>query len=186
MLVTRLYPTTPYDFHLSSMFFAGGDPQIRTYEQGIFRQVLDIQGTEVLVEVFSKGTPDDQELYFTVLPDDALTGNGKTEVGTLISSMFNIDEDLAPFYRAMEKDSIMASLVSQLRGLKSPTTPTVFEALVDSVIEQQISLKAAHSIEKRLIRAVGVISLLKTWCIMVIRLPVFWQKRRVQPSAPAA
>ena len=49
----------------------------------------------------------------------------------------------------------MASLISQLRGVKSPTTPTVFEALVDSVIEQQISLKAAHSIEKRLIRAVG-------------------------------
>ena len=34
-------------------------------------------------------------------------------------------------------------------------TPTVFEALTDSVIEQQISLKAAHSIGNRLIRAVG-------------------------------
>jgi len=62
----------------------------------------------------------------------------------------------------MEKDSIMASLVSQLRGVKSPTTLTVFEALVDSVIEQQISLKAAHSIEKQLIRAVGN-PLAKTW-----------------------
>ena len=87
------------------MIFSGGDPQIRTYEQGIFRQVLDIQGTAVLVEVFSKGTPDAPELYFTIQPDDALSGSGKTEVSNLISSMFNINEDLAPFYQAMEKDS---------------------------------------------------------------------------------
>jgi len=39
--------------------------------------------------------------------------------------------------------------------VKSPTTPTVFEALVDSIIEQQISLRAAHSVENRLIRALG-------------------------------
>ena len=75
--------------------------------------------------------------------------------------MFNINEDLSPFYQAMEKDRIMASLTSRLRGVKSPTTPTVFEALVDSVIEQQISLKAAHSIENRLIRAFGTPLILK-------------------------
>jgi DNA-3-methyladenine glycosylase II len=109
----------------------------------------------VLVEVFSKGTVDAPELYFTIRPDDALTRSGKTAVSDLISSIFNINEDISPFYQAMEKDRIMASLVRKLLGVKSPTTPTVFEALIDSVIEQQISLKAAHSIEKRLIRAVG-------------------------------
>jgi DNA-3-methyladenine glycosylase II len=137
------------------MIFSGGDPQIRTYENGIFRQVLDIRGTAVLAEVFSSGTTDAPELYSTIRPDDALSKSGEADVRNKISSMFNITDDVSSFYQAMEKDSIMASLVSQLRGVKSPTTPTVFEALVDSVIEQQISLKAAHSIEKRLIRAVG-------------------------------
>ncbi len=150
-----LYPKMPYNFHLSAMIFSGGDPQIRTYEEGIFRQVLDIQGTTVLVDVFSKGTADMPELYFTIRPDDVLAENGNAAAGNLISSMFNIHEDLAPFYRAMEQDRIMTSLISQLRGVKSPTTPTVFEALVDSIIEQQISLKAAHSVENRLIRALG-------------------------------
>lgn len=155
MQIIRLFPTTPYNFHLSAMIFSGGDPQIRTYSNGIFRQVLDIQGTAVLVEVFSRGTADAPELYFRIRPDDALSGSDVTAAGDLIASMFNIHEDLAPFYRAMEKDRVMASLFRQLRGVRSPTTPTVFEALVDSVIEQQISLKAAHSIERRLIRAVG-------------------------------
>ena len=143
------------------MIFSVGDPQIRTYENGIFRQVLDIQGTAVLTEVFSKGTTDEPELWFTINPDDTLSGTARTEVSNLISSMFNIHEDLSPFYRAMEKDVIMASLISRMRGVKSPTPPTVFEALVDSVIEQQISLKAAHSIENRLIRAFGIPLILK-------------------------
>ena len=153
---TCLHPQPPYNFHLSAMIFYGGDPQIRTYEKGIFRQVLDIQGTPVLTEVFSKGTTELPELWFTINPEDTLSVSVSTEAGNLISSMFNIHEDLCPFYRTAEEDVIMASLTSRLYGLKSPTTPTVFEALVDSVIEQQISLKAAHSIENRLIRAFGI------------------------------
>jgi hypothetical protein len=42
----------PYDFSLSAAIFAGGDPQIRTYEDDLFRQALDIGGNPVLVEVF--------------------------------------------------------------------------------------------------------------------------------------
>jgi len=137
------------------MIFSGGDPQIRTYKEGIFRQVLNIQEIAVLVEVFSKGSADIPELYFTVHPDDVLAESGNAAVSNLISSMFNIHEDLAPFYPAVEKDGILTSLISQLHGVKSPTTPTVFEALVDSIIEQQISLRAAHSVENRLIRALG-------------------------------
>ncbi len=155
MQVSCLFPIIPYDFHLSAMIFSEGDPQIRTCEKGIFRQVLDIGGTLVLVEVFSKGTVDAPELCFTIRPDDALSEHMRTVVSGIISSMFNINEDIGPFCHEMQKDPVMASLIRQLPGVKIPTTPTIFEALVDSVIEQQISLKAAHSIEKRLIRATG-------------------------------
>jgi DNA-3-methyladenine glycosylase II len=46
-------------------------------------------------------------------------------------------------------------LTQKLRGLKSPTTQTVFEAFVDSIVEQQISLKVANGIENRLIKKFG-------------------------------
>jgi DNA-3-methyladenine glycosylase II len=49
----------------------------------------------------------------------------------------------------------MAQLTRKLRGLKIPTTPTVFEALVDSIVEQQISLKVANSLENRIIKKFG-------------------------------
>jgi DNA-3-methyladenine glycosylase II len=49
----------------------------------------------------------------------------------------------------------MSKLIEQLRGLKSPTTQTVFEALISSITEQQISLDAAFSIQKRMIKTFG-------------------------------
>jgi len=39
--------------------------------------------------------------------------------------------------------------------VKNPTTPTVFESLVDSIVEQQIYVKVAHTIEQRLARKSG-------------------------------
>jgi DNA-3-methyladenine glycosylase II len=44
----------------------------------------------------------------------------------------------------------MTAITQKLSGFKFPTTPTVFEALVDAVVEQQISIKVARNIEERL------------------------------------
>ena len=49
----------------------------------------------------------------------------------------------------------MTQIAQQLYGLKNPTTPTVFEALVDSIVEQQISIKVAHAMEERLVKKFG-------------------------------
>jgi DNA-3-methyladenine glycosylase II len=49
----------------------------------------------------------------------------------------------------------MAQFTSKLWGLKTPTTPSVFEALVDSIIEQQISLTVANSLRNKLIKKFG-------------------------------
>lgn len=81
---------------------------------------------------------------------------GITEAaGRAVTALFNLDLDLFPFERAVRTDTVMSAMARRLRGLKPPRTPTVFEALVDSISEQQISLAAAHSIERRIIHAFG-------------------------------
>jgi len=155
MPVTYLYPRPPYDFSLSAALFGTGDPQIRTFFQGTFRQALDIGDTPLFVEVCSKGSVKAPKLCLSIRSDNAISKNEMKNVKGLISSIFSINDDLVPFYAAMVSDPIMTALVQQLWGVKAPTTPTVFEALTDSIIEQQISLVAAHSIEHRLIKAVG-------------------------------
>jgi DNA-3-methyladenine glycosylase II len=49
----------------------------------------------------------------------------------------------------------MHKITQQLCGFKFPTTPTAFEGLVDAIVEQQISIKVARTIEERLAQRFG-------------------------------
>jgi DNA-3-methyladenine glycosylase II len=149
----RITPVSPFDFDLSATIFAGGDPQIRTYENGKYRQVVRVNDNLILITIISSGTVDNPEL--TVELTDEITTNDKKQIKDLVSSLFNLDFDLTAFYDEVKADTVMATLIQHLRGLKSPTTPTVFEALVDSIIEQQISLNVAHVLERNVIKTFG-------------------------------
>jgi DNA-3-methyladenine glycosylase II len=85
----------------------------------------------------------------------AISLNDKRETKALVGRLFNLKLDLMPFYEFVKHDRIMAQITKRLWGLRSPSTATVFEALIDSVIEQQISLKAAWSMQRRLVEALG-------------------------------
>jgi DNA-3-methyladenine glycosylase II len=150
-----LLPRPPYDFSLSAAIFSGGEPEIRTFEHGVFRQALDTGSATVLAEVRSSGTTDDPKLILTLRSDQLINRKEVRRAGELVASMLSISDDLNLFYRAVAGDPVLADLTTRLRGVRAPVTPTVFEALTDSIIEQQISLKAAHSMENRLIRMVG-------------------------------
>jgi DNA-3-methyladenine glycosylase II len=149
-----LSPVPPFDFALSAFIFSGGDPEIRSYAEGAFRQVLRMDGRLVLVTVTSEGTVDRPRLKVQVRPGPVPSGDLKA-VGELVTRLLNLDLDLTLFVGAVRNDPVMAALAMRLRGLKPPRTATVFEALVDSIIEQQISLSAAHSIERRVVRTFG-------------------------------
>jgi DNA-3-methyladenine glycosylase II len=149
-----LSPVPPFDFDLSASIFSGGDPEIRSYADGAFRQPLKVRDRLVLVTVTSEETVDRPSLRVRAeprsLPDDLLKAAGEA-----VTRLFNLDLDLSRFEKAVQADPVMSAMARRLRGLKPPRTPTVFEALLDSVIEQQISLAAAHSIERRFTRTFG-------------------------------
>lgn len=145
----------PYRFDLSSEIFAGGDRQIRNYENGVFWQVIRINGKRILVTVEAAGTADKPEVSAELKADKKITAEDKKKAEASIKALFTLDLDLNPFYKTVKDDEIMADLTRKLYGLKSPTTPTVFEALVDSIVEQQISLKVATKIEGRITKKFG-------------------------------
>ncbi|HWQ20953.1 MAG TPA: hypothetical protein VN455_14325 [Methanotrichaceae archaeon] len=151
----ELSPVPPYDFDLSCMIFSEGDAQIRRYQDGAFWQVIRSGGKLLLATLCSYGTVDSPRLQADLTSDMDLSPGDGTAAAGLLSDLFSLNLDLTPFYEHVRDDGVMSLLTSRLRGLKSPSTSTVFEALIDSIIEQQISLKAAWSLERRLIRAFG-------------------------------
>jgi DNA-3-methyladenine glycosylase II len=145
----------PFRFALSCEIFANGDKQIRKYEKGRFWQVIRVNGKPVLAVVESIGTVDEPKVAVELKSDTAITNEDTKKAEKTVTALFSLDYDLKPFYETAKADKIMAHLTRELWGLKNPTTPTVFEALVDSIVEQQISLKVANSLENRIIKKFG-------------------------------
>lgn len=148
-------PIPPFDFELSATIFSDGDSQIRKYEKGRFWQVISVHSKLLLAIVTSTGTVNDPELLVKLESYEKTSRSDKERAEEIIYTLFNLDFDLKPFYEQSKTDSVMAQLTRKLRGLKSPTTPTVFEALIDSIVEQQISLNIANKMEERLIKTFG-------------------------------
>jgi DNA-3-methyladenine glycosylase II len=150
-----LAPLPPYDFELSCVIFSDGDVQVRNYENGVFWQVIRVCDKLLLMTVTNAGRVEKPKLAVKLECKEEICPRDKAQAKEILCMIFNLNFDLKPFYEHMKTDSVMERLTRELRGLKSPTTPTVFEALIDSIVEQQISLKIANRIEHRVTKRFG-------------------------------
>jgi DNA-3-methyladenine glycosylase II len=148
-------PVPPFDFDLSAKIFSDGDKQIRRYENGRFWQIIEVDGKHILMVVERLGTVDEPELLVELKSNERISISDRKRAEEMVHALFNLELDLSLFYRKTREDKIMTGLASKLRGLKGPSTPTVFEALIDSIVEQQISLNVANRLETRLIKTFG-------------------------------
>ena len=154
-LVHTVDCTPPFDFGLTAFILADGDPQIAKYDGTAYRQVLRVGGKLLLTTVAPVGSVDSPQLRAEFISDSPLTEPDVSATHAVISSMFNAYLNVKPFYQTIRNDPVMAELSRKLRGLKNPETATVFQALFDSIIEQQISLSVAHVLQRRVIKAFG-------------------------------
>ena len=154
-LTLNLDPKPPYDFNLSAQIFIDGDDRIRRYLNGRFTKILRINKKLILLSLTSEGSVEYPKLKAELRTDQKISSEDKIEAMKLANKLFSLDLDLKPFYGTVKNDEVLKKITQELYGLKSPTTETVFEALVDSIIEQQISLKVANTLEHRVIKKFG-------------------------------
>jgi DNA-3-methyladenine glycosylase II len=81
--------------------------------------------------------------------------HGPTQIGLLLSKLLGLEVDLAPFYRLASDDDRLARLVGRFVGLKPPRFPTVFEAVVNGIACQQLSLNVGIHLLNRLSLSYG-------------------------------
>ncbi len=73
----------------------------------------------------------------------------------LVRRMLGVDRDLTHFDRAAARIPWLSLLALRIRGVKPPRYPTLWEAFVNAITFQQVSLHAASAIARRLIVAFG-------------------------------
>lgn len=148
-----IFPESPFDFERSAGIHGRFEKSLPdVYENGVYKRVLHLAENPVFVLVTSKGTIEKPRLSVEVHPQLLAQ---EEALKRLLHTMFATSFDFDKFYSVAKKDRLMSIVSSRLRGLRPVSPPTIFEALVIAITEQQISLDAAVAIRSRLIEKYG-------------------------------
>jgi DNA-3-methyladenine glycosylase II len=79
----------------------------------------------------------------------------RTHALAILRRMLGVDRDVNPFFRAARRLPWLAPLAKRMRGVKPPRYPTLWEACVNAIVFQQVSLLAATAIMRRLLIALA-------------------------------
>ena len=75
----------------------------------------------------------------------------KNDVKRKVRRILGLDVDIQPALDHMAKDDMLSAFVSRVKGIRPYVADSPFEALIKSIIQQQISYRAANVITKRLV-----------------------------------
>lgn len=130
--------------------------EIDDWDGTCYRRVAVLGGQPVQLTVRSQGTPS----HTTLLVD--LTGARRPLSVTVerdarawLERPLGIKSDLIGFYALASRDKRLAPLAERFWGLRPPRFPNVFEALVNAVACQQLSLEVGIHLLNRLASRFG-------------------------------
>ena len=157
-LVTAVRPVPPYDFELTA-----GQPnysreqpfKTEEYVACSYIRLLDLGDKVALAQVSSVGAVDQPELSVKLTGDD-LTSTDADRAARQITWLLGCDQDLQPFYDAVSGDSALADVVNDFYGYHNTRTASVYEALVQAVLGQQIATNVSRIIRSLLVENYGV------------------------------
>jgi DNA-3-methyladenine glycosylase II len=79
----------------------------------------------------------------------------RAQVAKYVWDMFDLGTDLTDFYKLTEDDFIIKLLVNKYKGLRIIKINDMFETICWAIIGQQINLKFAYTLKKRLVECYG-------------------------------
>ncbi len=120
-----------------------------------YRRIVVLGRRPAELAVRQEGLPATPRVIVTVTPSSE-TESEATRLRGTIERLLGLRIDLTQWYRTAERDPHLRSLANRFRGLKPPRFPTVFEALVNAVACQQLSLEVGLELLNRLAAACDV------------------------------
>ncbi|MGH2885062.1 MAG: hypothetical protein ACRDPA_20555, partial [Solirubrobacteraceae bacterium] len=115
---------------------------------------LELNGTLAAFAVRQVGPPDTPRLAIT-LTGAEVGQETETLARAALTRLLGLTVDLSAFLALASQDPLLDEFVRRLRGLKPPRFPSVFEALVNAIACQQLSLEVGIHLPNRLTVAWG-------------------------------
>lgn len=146
-------PGSPYNIKLHFENYKYEDPHPCQYKDGIWWRALRVKDKLIPVEVILNKNVDKPQLKVNIFTDTSKEED--SEIINQIKRIFNTDYDLKSLYRFMDKDPILRDIKDKHYGLIPASFPSIYEAIITTIIQQQISLRVAWHITASLIKKFG-------------------------------
>lgn len=122
-----------------------------------YSRILVIQNDPMKISITQNKPSLNPELSITLNGKQGSSDLSTDDICLLVQKMLGLNLDLQPFYALLDNDEVIGSLVHQFAGVKPPRFPTLFEALVNAIACQQVSLDVGITMLNRLAEKVGLV-----------------------------
>ncbi|MFW9974283.1 MAG: DNA-3-methyladenine glycosylase family protein [Candidatus Thorarchaeota archaeon] len=112
---------------------------------GYFGRVYHLENVKVATIIKQTRVGDSLQINYSE------SNVSKKELKALIIRTLGLDIDTADAVEQIRKDPIIAYLTSNVAGIRPYMSPTPFEALIKTIIQQQVSYKSANIFTKRMV-----------------------------------
>jgi DNA-3-methyladenine glycosylase II len=119
------------------------------WDAATYERVLALEGGPVAVSAKQAAGPDAPRLS-VVLSGRPIGPSAEAIVRSTLDRILGLPLDLSPFAAMVAADPLLGPLAAPMRGFKPPRLPTVFEALVNAIACQQLSLTVGIHLLNRL------------------------------------
>ncbi|HEY0101224.1 MAG TPA: AlkA N-terminal domain-containing protein [Pyrinomonadaceae bacterium] len=175
-----LHARAPFDFAATARFLRFTDAEVvDTFTSARYRRAIHFGERLFLLTVASPEDASEPLVDASESPVDANTRRSREEAGgrpaveiTLapepsaptevfdeaartVRGMFSLEHDLAAWRTRLARDPLMRRLEADHRGLHLPRWPTLFEALLTSILLQQIATGVAITFRRRVVERFG-------------------------------
>ncbi|HEX9511245.1 MAG TPA: DNA glycosylase [Puia sp.] len=157
----RIVIPFPADFSFRECLWfldRGYDDCMHTVKGNAILKALRVEGQAMLIRL----TADKDRLQVEILQGGDMAGrhvraesSPEEFIKNYLIGWLDLERDLTPFYRLLDKDKRLSYMSAAFRGLRLIGIVDLFEALSWSIIGQQINLTFAHKLKRRLVEKYG-------------------------------
>lgn len=122
------------------------------FENGVYMKAMRIKGQPVILEV--KESADHESVEARVISPNLPIE--QSVVRSAVSLLLGFDLALTEFHDFVEQDEVLSSLIGRFKGLRLTRTGTVYEAMINAIIGQQISSMVAGVIREAFLKHYGL------------------------------
>ncbi|MDF1540752.1 MAG: hypothetical protein P1Q69_17785, partial [Candidatus Thorarchaeota archaeon] len=120
-----------------------------TFEGG-FRRAFTIQGNPIGLTLLQQNPGKPIQILYK---SDEVT---KNDVLSKVRQTLNLDFNMKPVLDTMKAEPSLQDIATKIKGIRPYVADTPFEALIKSILQQQISYQAANVITKRMVLKLGM------------------------------